>query len=458
MTKNNLSVEKNVREEASPLITQGADFGEGNTRPGTVKSLLMVFFGVLFPLLCAGLIFGFAALKPILVKEGVYDYLCTEEKPAPCEAQKLKLDLMFTIGAAATNAFALPIGTILDKFGPRVTASIGSVVFGVGCFLFGIASNSLDLYIPGFVSLAIGGPFIFISLLHLCNLFPKYSGLIMGLSTGAFDASSSVFAVFAELYEVGISLKELFLGYMFIAGIVLIVSLFLMPDHQYGHAVEGGEGSANTTQTFCHNISHKGIGSQVLSTEFWLLVMFMSLYMLRLNFYIATVQEQIEEFAEEESAMMAKFFSILLPLGGALGVPLIGYYLDHRGIIESWYALGFMGIAFGVLSVIPQWKLQYVSMAIFAILRPFLYTAGSFYVGHMFGFGNFGKVYGFMVFITALVNTSQYGLDAMVKYTFDGSFFVVNVGLTVVGVLVLYFPYFLASKKNKIISQYSTIL
>lgn len=41
-----------------------------------------------------GIIFGYAALKPILINEGVYSYLCTEDEAVPgmraCYKQELR--------------------------------------------------------------------------------------------------------------------------------------------------------------------------------------------------------------------------------------------------------------------------------------------------------------------------------------------------------------------------------
>jgi len=48
----------------------------------------------------------------------------------------------------------------------------------------------------GFVLFATGGPLIYISSFHLANAFPRRSGLIMGLLTGAFDVSSVTFVLF----------------------------------------------------------------------------------------------------------------------------------------------------------------------------------------------------------------------------------------------------------------------
>lgn len=56
--------------------------------------ITQVAFAVFFCFTCAGIIFGFAALKPILIEEGVYADLCDYEddslpnsQPLPCKEQ-----------------------------------------------------------------------------------------------------------------------------------------------------------------------------------------------------------------------------------------------------------------------------------------------------------------------------------------------------------------------------------
>src|SRR5438045_9590193 len=111
------------------------------------------------------------------------------------------LNFMFTCAAVATNVAALPIGTILDRHGPRVCGLMGSVSLAIGCVLFAFAWQlPFDGYLPGYFFLALGGPFIFISSFQLSNTFPKHSGLILSMLTGAFDASSAVFLIYRLIY------------------------------------------------------------------------------------------------------------------------------------------------------------------------------------------------------------------------------------------------------------------
>ncbi|KAJ5096373.1 Major facilitator superfamily domain general substrate transporter [Penicillium alfredii] len=205
------------------------------------KRIAQVFFAVLYCFLAAGVVFGFAALKPVLVREKVYRNLCSteelEQDVPVCDGQEIRLNLMFTIAAVVTNVFALPVGTILDAYGPRVSGIIGSVCLAFGALLFGWANKlPFDGYIPGYLFLSLGGPFVFISSFHLSNTFPTRSGLILSMLTGAFDASSALFLIFRLLNEHtqgAVSIQSFFLVYLVVPVFIVTAQVFVMPATSY---------------------------------------------------------------------------------------------------------------------------------------------------------------------------------------------------------------------------------
>ncbi|OAL74365.1 hypothetical protein A7D00_2398 [Trichophyton violaceum] len=185
-----------------------------------------------------GIIFGYAALKPILINEGVYSYLCTEDEAVPgmraCYKQELRLNFMFTVSAMASNLFALPSGSILDHYGPRFTGGVGAILISMGSLLFASASHfPYDRHLFGYTLMAMGGVSVFTSCLHLSNAFPNHSGLILAILTGAFDLSSALFLVFRSVHSTRASLKFLFLLYLAVPGLILVAQVFLMPPRPY---------------------------------------------------------------------------------------------------------------------------------------------------------------------------------------------------------------------------------
>ncbi|KAL4897503.1 major facilitator superfamily domain-containing protein [Aspergillus ambiguus] len=207
------------------------------------KRITQVCIAVIYCFLSAGIVFGFAALKPVLIAEGIYRQLCPPNSHEDvCYSQQLHLNLMFTIAAVATNVAALPVGAILDTHGPRVCGVIGSLSLIVGTLLFGLASRlPFDAYIPGYLFLSLGGPFVFISSFHLSNTFPARSGLILSLLTGAFDASSAIFLLFRLINEAthgGFTTPTFFAIYLLVPLFILTAQLSLMPATSYKTAGE----------------------------------------------------------------------------------------------------------------------------------------------------------------------------------------------------------------------------
>lgn len=213
--------------------------------PSSKTRIIQVICAIIWCLFAAGPIFGFAALKPILIDQGVYHHVCEVDtndfmhitKLKLCADQDLKLNKMFTIGAVVTNVTALIVGSILDNYGPRVCGIIGSFLLSIGALsLSGVLSFlPIDIYLTGYVFLALGGPFVFISSFQLANSFPKFSGMILALLTGAFDTSSAVFLLYRIVYQnlQKISLHNFFLTYLIIPLFILLCQIFIMPNSSY---------------------------------------------------------------------------------------------------------------------------------------------------------------------------------------------------------------------------------
>jgi hypothetical protein len=230
----------------------------------TQQRVIQICCAIVWCLFAAGPVFGFAALKPILITEGIYAELCVEDEGI-CIARDLKLNKMFTVAAVVTNVAALLVGNILDRRGPRICGLIGSVCIALGALSLGGFFGFLsDPYISGYVLMALGGPFVFISSFQLANSFPKYSGMILALLTGAFDTSSAVFLAYRLIYQkiVQVKLHIFFTFYLIVPLFIFLCQLFIMPHESYktlgsvqklviegldenGQLVEGDDGSAH---------------------------------------------------------------------------------------------------------------------------------------------------------------------------------------------------------------------
>lgn len=198
-------------------------------------------FTVLYCLFAAGIVFGYAALKPVLKKEGAYQDVCGAGPSAALDevdtCVEIRLNLMFTVAAVSTNVAALPVGTVLDHFGPRISGIIGAVLLTAGALLMAFERNMpFDGLLFGYLLLALGGPFTYISSFQLSNAFPRHSGLILALLTGSFDASSALFLVYRIIFEKtagAFGHRQFFLVYLIVPVVIVLLQVFLLPGQSY---------------------------------------------------------------------------------------------------------------------------------------------------------------------------------------------------------------------------------
>ncbi|HPD55976.1 MAG TPA: OFA family MFS transporter [Smithellaceae bacterium] len=97
--------------------------------------------------------------------------------------------LMLIIGLSA--AFG---GTLVDKYGPRVVATIGGILFGIGTLVAGYADqigNIALLYLGFGVIAALGNGFGYVTpIATLIRWFPDKRGLVTGLAVMGFGAGA----------------------------------------------------------------------------------------------------------------------------------------------------------------------------------------------------------------------------------------------------------------------------
>lgn len=72
---------------------------------------------------------------------------------------------------------------------------------------------------------------------------------------------------------------------------------------------------------------------------------------------------------------LTKAFTYLLPLGGILGIPFVGFLLDKRSVRDAILVLAILGVVFGTLGMTSTPSAQIISIATLTILRPLMYTA-----------------------------------------------------------------------------------
>lgn len=449
---------------------------------------------VIYCLFAAGVVFGYAAIKPVLKDEGAYRDICQEQTSVSEETcVEIHLNLMFTVAAVTTNVAALPIGAILDHYGPRVCGLLGALFLAIGSAIMAFEHRvPFDGLLFGYAFLALGGPFTYISSFQLSNAFPRHSGLVLALLTGAFDASSALFLLYRIIYERtsgAFGHRRFFLLYLAVPALILLCQLSILPSQSYktvGELVEEidatppaspsaatdqideetallqeesrahrdaihdllgtaradkqarREEAKNTISGVWGVMHNHAAWTQIKSPWFILICAFTVVQMTRINYFVATLRAQYTSLlgSPAAAAEINHFFDLALPLGGLLSIPFIGVLLDRTATATVLACLVVCATAIGALGLIPTKAAAYAGICLFVLYRPFYYTAVSDYSAKVFGFRTFGTVYGTIICLSGLFNFSQSGLDYLFHETFRGDPGPVNVMLLSLGAVV----------------------
>ena len=156
----------------------------------------------------------------------------------PCEAQNIRLNLFFVVASITANMGSLLAGATLDRYGRRFCWIISSGLLAIATLLMALSFTIPDFpgLIAGNILFALGGTYLFVPSFELANSFPKHSGLIVALVTGAFDASAAVFLFYRVAYEKSegtFSPARFFFLYLIVPFFILTTELLLMPTNAY---------------------------------------------------------------------------------------------------------------------------------------------------------------------------------------------------------------------------------
>jgi len=179
-------------------------------------------------LLASGEAYGWTALRPVLLDDGIFDAATPGDRAA-------KMNSVATMGIAANALCKFPLGLLLDKCGPRVTSVVGAILMAVGSVLMAIADkNDQHTLMFGYFCLGCSGPFLQMPCFQFSELFGARKASAMAYLITCFELSTGVFWVFGELHEsYALDRRTLFFGYMGVAVYCLITSVCLWPDLPY---------------------------------------------------------------------------------------------------------------------------------------------------------------------------------------------------------------------------------
>ncbi|XP_072356494.1 equilibrative nucleobase transporter 1-like [Scyliorhinus torazame] len=489
-----------------------------------IKRYLTFVTGLFECIFFAGVIFGWASLVFILKKEGYFYDLCLHQHNVTdrfwgngtieCDLQDERFTLLFTVGSFMVNFSTFPCGFMLDHIGTMVTRFLGIFLYTSGTLMIAFCNAAIGaLLFPAVSLLAVGGILFLMTNIQVGNLFGTRRSTVITLYNGAFDSSSAVFVLIKVLYEVGLSLRNMFLVISCLSSVHIIRTYLLLPrthipfplpeGYTYGMQCEGldmlsgtpeeEEEATNQTEPLQEERwtnGQKGLSgdeaegasddaspqvkvpkdseekskeeipsfrSCFLSTLFFTHLLWLSVMQLRHYLFIGTLNPMLSLLAENDAATVfferitlstaSKFQPLVVGPGFSFQLPFFFCCLfpaptsdsaashrlaDMKSAVLSLTITITQCILFSICAAIPVLPVQYFTFVLQVINRSFLYGGhAAFTAMGKFPPCHFGKIYGMLMFFSAIVSLLQYACFALVKGPMHGNPIYINIGFII---------------------------
>ena len=182
--------------------------------------------GIIENLLFGGVVFGWANIYPVLVKEGYFSSQCKNLTSADqvCDSQFEQLSHVYTTAVVCLMVITVVIGAMFDRFGMWVTRTVIVLGGAVSSVLIGVSTKeSSNLFFVAFVLFGVFSSCATVLNSQIGNVFEKLRGSYSTTMSGAHGSGVVLFLFFGYLYEkLEVKFSTLFYFY---AGFLLILNV-----------------------------------------------------------------------------------------------------------------------------------------------------------------------------------------------------------------------------------------
>lgn len=373
------------------------------------RVMLYAYWGVflLFSFCTSGVIFGWPALVLVLNEERVYTELCEDRtNPLNCKQRSIRLNLIFSAGFFCLLGGRLGWGLLLDRVGPKWTSFSSAVTIMIGAVLFGASldtGNDIDMYMPAYALIGLGGPGIHLSSFHASNLFPKMKRTVTASFSGVFGTSGLVFVLLRAAYVQGVGAATLLYFYAGLAGCVSIGYLVLQPSRNFklGDRIARSKYFCSITAYSPTSSAKPGVNGDVLTFQDALinwkilgLAAFFAVSFLHLQFYLGQAEDILNRLGDRgHGNVYLMAFNIIGSSALAIFYP-VGLLLDRSTFDAAFSVSLILAAVFNILSYIDYLPIQIIAFICWCISRMLLFAGYFSFIPATVGFQRFGVVSG----------------------------------------------------------------
>ncbi|MGK3741469.1 MAG: MFS family permease [Bacillariaceae sp.] len=462
------------------------------------RPILWGAVGITQTMLTSGVIFGWASLLPVLKSSGAdytpeqFSLIFTAGAIGNYMTTLIFGMILDNLGPKLTGVIAsilFAIGTTLCSFVDNYYC------FSIGFFIVGFAGPGIQMcvysnfvVVPGekyvfshtlllyhelrkLTVPILFPPFLFYvqytdvrPTLHLANLYPSSTGgtgaVYMSAQAAAFDGGTAIFAIVRFLYHLtGLSASSFFILYNIVPAWCLLTAIFVWPNEILETPSINNKNSLEEVEEYM------GVGSPYLSERgrlsmrggksrnhlidapisvvvkhpaFWALATWAGIHILKLNFIVATINDQLDQNVSPViSDHLIDVLGAMLPFG-FVALPLIASILDRKPI-WAFELANAIGVLYGaVLAFFPGsvWLQTFIVFPSVACSRQLVYSTLFHQVGASFGFANYGVLLGLINVMVSAFSTIQTPLVKISEN--EGSYYWANFFL-----FAATFPFFL---------------
>jgi OFA family oxalate/formate antiporter-like MFS transporter len=310
---------------------------------------------------------------------------------------RLQANLTFSIVLLALGVTAGFGGYLNNRFGPRVIATLGGILYGLGVLLAAFAApNIFMLYLTFGIIGGIGiGLGYIVALAMLIKWFPDRRGFITGLAVAGFGAGALITSPVAAalITSVGLGSTFLYLGIAYLVVIVIVAQFFRTAPEGYAPA-----GWAPSVRQQTDRSRRDYTLPEALRLPRWyVLWLILALNVTAGAALISVASPLAQKFTAVGAVTAALLVSVIGIFNGA-GRLFWGWLSDGIGRPFTFLSMFLIqAIVFAILPSISSFALLLVPAAIIALCYGGGFGTMPAFAADFFGPRNAGTIYGAML-------------------------------------------------------------